>query len=166
MKTSNQKGFTLIELLVVIAIIGLLASVVLLSLNSARSKSRDAKRISDVKAITTALELYFNDCGQYPQQTGILGSANFTTLSSGNITATGCSSGFAAAATGATTYLGRISLAPTPPAATATCGVGTNTNTYSYSPLPAGSYTLSFCTEGPTGGLVPGNRTATPNGIQ
>lgn len=56
----NQKGFTLIELLVVIAIIGLLASVVLLALNSARQKSRDAKRLADVRQIASALELYFD----------------------------------------------------------------------------------------------------------
>lgn len=62
----NQKGFTLIELLVVIAIIGLLASVVLLALNSARQKSRDAKRIADVRQIASALELYFNDFNGYP----------------------------------------------------------------------------------------------------
>src|SRR5882724_5858221 len=62
----NQKGFTLIELLVVIAIIGLLASVVLLALNSARAKSRDAKRIADVRQLATALELYYNDNAGYP----------------------------------------------------------------------------------------------------
>ncbi len=62
----NQKGFTLIELLVVIAIIGLLASVVLLALNSARQKSRDAKRLADVRQIASALELYFNDASAYP----------------------------------------------------------------------------------------------------
>jgi len=61
-------GFTLIELLVVIAIIGLLSSVVLASLNSARQKSRDARRISDVKQLQTALELYYDDqtLGGYP----------------------------------------------------------------------------------------------------
>lgn len=62
----NQKGFTLIELLVVIAIIGLLASVVLLALNSARQKARDAKRLADVRQVASALELYFNDNSSYP----------------------------------------------------------------------------------------------------
>ncbi len=56
----TNRGFTLIELLVVIAIIGMLSSVVLASLNSARKKSRDARRASDLKQIQTALELYFD----------------------------------------------------------------------------------------------------------
>lgn len=60
-------GFTLIELLVVIAIIGVLASIVLASLNSARKKSRDARRITDIKQIQLALELYFDGKNnQYP----------------------------------------------------------------------------------------------------
>lgn len=56
----KQRGFTLIELLVVIAIIGILSSVVLASLNSARQKSRDARRIADIKQLQTALELYYD----------------------------------------------------------------------------------------------------------
>lgn len=61
-----RSGFTLIELLVVIAIIGLLSSVVFASLNSARAKARDARRIADLTEIRKALELYFSDTDQYP----------------------------------------------------------------------------------------------------
>ncbi len=62
----KKGGFTLIELLTVIAIIGILASIVLVSLSSAESKGRDAKRISDIRTIQLALEEYYNDNGHYP----------------------------------------------------------------------------------------------------
>ena len=71
MKQTSSRGFTLIELLVVIAIIGILSSVVLASLNSARQKSRDARRIADVKQIQTAFELYYDANQSYP----VLGTA-------------------------------------------------------------------------------------------
>lgn len=62
----NKKGFTLIELLVVIAIIGLLASIVLVSLKSVRAKARDARRAADFHQIVTALEIYLDNNGDYP----------------------------------------------------------------------------------------------------
>jgi type II secretion system protein G len=62
----KKKGFTLIELLVVVSIISLLSSIVLASLNSARSKARDAKRKEDIHSIQTALALYYNTNGYYP----------------------------------------------------------------------------------------------------
>ena len=71
-KDRNNLGFTLIELLVVIAIIGTLSSVILASLNSARVKARDIKRISDLKQIEVALNLYYLDTGHYPRE-GISG---------------------------------------------------------------------------------------------
>ena len=66
MNMKKTQGFTLIELLVVIAIIGILSSVVLASLNSARTKARDANRISDIKQLQLALEMYYDDNGSYP----------------------------------------------------------------------------------------------------
>ena len=65
--TSTKRGFTLIELLVVIAIIGILSSVVLASLNTARLKSRDARRLSDIKQLQIALALYSDsNSSSYP----------------------------------------------------------------------------------------------------
>ncbi|NMC51616.1 prepilin-type N-terminal cleavage/methylation domain-containing protein [Candidatus Kuenenbacteria bacterium] len=155
----NRKGFTLIELLVVIAIIGLLATLSVVALNNARQKSRDAKRVSDIKQIQTALELYFVDQNGYPSVgTGqTLGSSNYAALSAGGFTATGSTSG--------TVYMGQVPSNPTPngadytycsatSAAPTTCAASTQ------------SYMITFSLEGATGGLASGARTATPNGIQ
>jgi prepilin-type N-terminal cleavage/methylation domain-containing protein len=70
LRHNKNKGFTLIELLVVIAIIGILSSVVLASLNSARAKARDARRYTDLVQVQLALELYYDSNGSYPMTTG------------------------------------------------------------------------------------------------
>ena len=61
-----SRGFTLIELLVVIAIIGVLASIVLISLRTAQIKSRDARRIGDLRQLRIALESYNTANAHYP----------------------------------------------------------------------------------------------------
>ena len=61
----RNKGFTLIELLVVIAIIGILSSVVLASLNTARAKGADAKTKAQLAGLRAAAEIYYDSYGDY-----------------------------------------------------------------------------------------------------
>ncbi|MBU6500329.1 MAG: type II secretion system protein [Patescibacteria group bacterium] len=60
------RGFTLIEMLIVVAIISILASVILVGLGPARTASRDARRIADLREVQNALEIFFNRCTHYP----------------------------------------------------------------------------------------------------
>ena len=88
---SGKKGFTLIELLVVIAIIGLLSTLATVSLNSARSKARDGKRLAEMKSMQTALEMYYNDHKGYPGGSGaLLGNTNLRCLDDDGFKDSGC----------------------------------------------------------------------------
>lgn len=88
-KNQSERGFTLIELLVVIAIIGILSSVVLASLNTARNKAKDASAISSISQIRTSAELiYANSSNQYATS-GSGSSANFCPTWDANNRATG-----------------------------------------------------------------------------
>lgn len=75
----NNFGFTLIELLVVISIIGLLSSVVLASLNSARAKARDTNRSASIRQVQTALELYYDSNGFYVSSPDVVLDVALTT---------------------------------------------------------------------------------------
>lgn len=67
----NKKGFTLIELLVVISLIGILSTLVVANMNSARERARDGQRKSDLRNIQTGLRLYYNDSNDYPATAGM-----------------------------------------------------------------------------------------------
>jgi prepilin-type N-terminal cleavage/methylation domain-containing protein len=131
----KQKGFTLIELLVVIAIIGLLSTLAVVSLNNARLKSRDARRVSDIKQIQTALELYYNDVNAYP--------------------ATGAADSGDAIVNGSVTYMAAVPTNPSP---------GGAAYAYAQT-VSGASYTLGYTLEGASGGIAAGAHTATPGGL-
>lgn len=61
------RGFTLIELLVVVSIIGIIAAVVFANVNEGGAQARDAERQSDLRNLQSALELYKNRYGRYPE---------------------------------------------------------------------------------------------------
>lgn len=137
----NKKGFTLIELLVVIAIIGLLATLSVVSLNNARERARDARRLSDIRQIQTALELYYNIKNVYP--------ANLTALETEGI----------------------LNPVPSNPEPDDCSGVGNWTGAYDYAADTVGgsagaSYTLKYCLSNLTAGIPGGSiRHATPASI-
>ena len=141
----NKKGFTLIELLVVIAIIGLLSTLSVVALGSARQKSRDSKRLSDLKQVQTALELYYTDNNSYPVTTVTLGSTNAKCLGSNGFQAAGGCTG--------TTYMGLVPTEPTPG------GTG-----YAYTGAST-TFSITATLEGAVNDLTAGTVYATQNGI-
>jgi general secretion pathway protein G len=136
----KQQGFTLIELLVVIAIIGLLSTLAVVALNNARQKSRDAKRVSDIKQVQTALELYYNDANSYPAAlTPVTGSISY----------------------GGTTYMAIVPGNPSPKNDGDCPDIE-----YTYTQDSSGSsYHIVYCLGGATGGITAGTKNATPAGI-
>ena len=143
-KSNNKQGFTLIELLVVIAIIGLLSTLSILALNSARARARDTKRITDVRQIKQALEMYYNEFNSYP-----------TSLTTG-------------AAIGSTTvYMKAVPTPPTPLDFTSgNCASGTTQPSYTYAQQSSLSYTIKYCLGAAVSGIPAGENTATPAGMQ
>lgn len=65
-RARREQGFTLIELLVAIAIIGLLASIVVVSMSDSRERGRDSARSSQAQELLKAVEMYYSDTGGYP----------------------------------------------------------------------------------------------------
>ncbi|OJI07838.1 hypothetical protein BK004_00105 [bacterium CG10_46_32] len=153
----KNTGFTLIELLVVISIIGILSTLAVVSLNNARVKARDAKRVSDIKQLQTALELYGSDANGYPAGSDLtLGIGGGVVLSK---------SGFEATASG-TIYMGKVPANPTPGGIDYKYSSFTSSTTgTACGTAPCPWYQVLFSLEESTGSLPAGAHIADPNGI-
>ena len=149
-----KKGFTLIELLVVVAIMGLLAALAVVALNNARARARDARRVSDVKQLQTALELYYLDQNEYPDLS-LPGIVESLCLSSTSGLAVGCVG---------TTYMSLTPVNPSP-----RVDGGCDDTSYIYQPQSSGtnntSYYITYCLGSATGTLTAGSHNGTPAGL-
>lgn len=86
-RKQSQKGFTFIELAVSIAIIGVLSTVILSSVNRARKSARVAQRVSDIKQVQAALDLYYAKNRLYPTTGGSWRGTCFSYSGGGSYTA-------------------------------------------------------------------------------
>lgn len=109
LKKNLQKGFTIVELLIVIVVIGILAALVLNAFGNVQAKARDTQRQTDIRSLATALEVYYNDNGNYPATISLgTGSGQISGVDAGAVIAPYATSGganvtgvFAAAAAAA-----------------------------------------------------------------
>jgi prepilin-type N-terminal cleavage/methylation domain-containing protein len=124
----KKEGFTLIEILIVVAIIAILSSVVLIGLGPTQRAGRDARRISDLRQVQNALELYYNRCGYYPGPTPTAASGPCGSFS--QVTSDGWKA-LTATLTSVNTNIG-VSTIPLDPTAGHTYYYGTNGTGSSY----------------------------------
>ena len=145
---NKKKGFTLIELLVVIAIIGIIATFAVVALQSSRARARDAKRVADVKQMTTALALYSQSTGTYPESLSPGDPIRYPETASGTV------------------FMEAVPAPPTP--SDGSCVASTS---YVYAPVENTdgqntSYTITYCLGDTAGDIPAGISVATPAGMR
>ena len=136
-----RRAFTLIELLVVVALIGILSTLLLANFNAARQRSRDAQRKSDLRSVSTALRLYYNDEGSYPfDDSGLVGK--ILACDPGGVTVCPWGSPWIV---GTTSYMSTLPEDPTP-----------NLD-YRYAHIDLDNYTIEACLENQSDDKCGGN---------
>lgn len=137
--SSLKNGFTLVELMIVIVIIGVLTTLIIVSLDNTKMTARNTRRLADIKQIQLALKMYYNDTGTFP--------SSITPGSS--------------ISKGGANYMLRVPSNPKP-----WPDNGCPDQDYQYMPLEGGKrYMLTFCLGDTTDDLSKGSHIATSNGI-
>lgn len=136
---SKNLGFTLVELMVVIAIIGILATLIMVTLDNTKTTARNTRRLADIKELQLALKLFYNDHGFYP-----------TAITPGS-----------SIARNGVNYLLRVPENPKP-----WNDGNCPSQDYVYKQIENGKrYTITFCLSDRTDDLSTGSKLATANGI-
>lgn len=139
----NTRGFTFIEIMLVVAIIAVLASISSIGIQYVRISGRDSKRVSDINAIRSALNLYYSKYSQYP-----------TAITPGQVFAVNN-----------IVYLEKVPSNPQP-YDEAGCAGGDASSDYVYTQTSNGiSYTLVFCLGYKQDSIQAGVNKAIPEGI-
>jgi prepilin-type N-terminal cleavage/methylation domain-containing protein len=135
----KQLGFSLVELLVVIAIIGILSTLAVIYLGSTTEKANDAKRITHVNNLKTALEVIKSENGSYNDA---------------------CEVDAATACTGLGEYIPDMAQYTDPSGSATPCAVGVDAACeYTFSAFTDDTYTMYFYLEAGAGDLVEGLHT-------
>ena len=162
-KTKAKSGFTLIELLVVISIIGLLSTLAVVALNNARVRSRDAKRTSDMSALLTAMQLFYDQYTSFD----FTGAANVcgngaNKVSTCNVAGQG----------GLLDFMGGVGSIEDPITSVgATCSATSGAPCTTCDPAftaasTSDTFSIAFCLEGQSGSLAAGAHAVTHTGIR
>jgi general secretion pathway protein G len=131
--TMRQKGFTIVELLVVIVVIGILAAITVTAYNGVQGRARDAERISDLKNIADALEIYRVNNGAYPTPVSTPNASSWEVNTDGT-TATNFLSALSTA-----NIMPKVPVDPTNKGTTLNPSYNNNTYAYFYYVYAAGS---------------------------
>lgn len=80
----TKSGFTIVELLIVIVVIGILAAITVVAYNGIQARGRDAQRLSDIKSIVKAIEIYRINNGVYPPYTATTNASGWEVSTDGS----------------------------------------------------------------------------------
>ncbi len=139
------KGYTLFEMLVVIAIIGLLSTLAIVILHNARETARNAKRLSDVRQVQTALGLYFSDSKDYPATVDFGGTGSIVGAS--------------------VTYMAQVPQNPTPVDFSEFDCTGYAQYVYTHDTANGESYHIVYCISQAVSDVVAGIHCVTPDSV-
>jgi general secretion pathway protein G len=131
---TRRTGFTIVELLIVIVVIGILAAITIVAYNGVQGRARDSQRVSDLKGIVKALEIYKVNNGTYPTPVSTPNASSWEVSTDGSGNATNFLSALVS-----TTGVSKVPVDPINTGTTLNPSINNATYEYFYYVYPAGT---------------------------